>query len=161
MPPDLGVVPSSFTKAQVHAVTAEELYSTFQLPQELQAGVQLVLPFKTDGKGDGGLADYISRFELDEPVQSAYEAMHSCETALICVQNDILRANDEGKVGILLLLDPPAAFDTVDHGTLLDRLHQELAVGGTALDWFECYLADRNKVVSIQGAYSGSRQVHF
>ena len=54
------------------------------------------------------------------------------ETALIRVQNDILQAMDEGKVGILLLLDLSAAFDTVDHKTLLDRLCGELGVNGIA-----------------------------
>ena len=38
---------------------------------------------------------------------------------------------DQGKVGILLLLDMSAAFETVDHITLLDRLHTELGIGGS------------------------------
>ena len=42
--------------------------------------------------------------------------------ALVKVQNDILRAVDENKSVILLLLDLSAAFDTVDHSILLSRL---------------------------------------
>ena len=79
-----------------------------------------------------------------------------CETALIHVQNNILRAMDQGKVGILLLLDMSAAFETVDHRTLLDRLHTELGIGGTALDWFESFLVGRHQVVSIRGEHSDS-----
>ena len=56
----------------------------------------------------------MSQFELFEPLQSAYKTKHSCETALIQVQNNILCAMDQGKVGILFLLDMSAAFETVD-----------------------------------------------
>ena len=88
------------------------------------------------------LNGHVSQFELFEPLQSAYKARHSCETALIHVLNNILRAMDQGKLGILLLLDISAAFETVDHRTLLDRLHTEIDIGGIALDWFESYLVD-------------------
>ena len=36
--------------------------------------------------------------------------------------SDLLEALDRGDVGVLLLLDLSAAFDTVDHETLLRRL---------------------------------------
>ena len=102
------------------------------------------------------LNEHMSQFDLFEPLQSANKARHSCETALIHVRNNILRAMDQGKVGILLLLYMSAAFETVDHRTLLNRLHTELGIGGTALDWFESYLVDRHHVVSIRGEHSDS-----
>ena len=107
------------------------------------------------------LNEQMSQFELFEPLRSTYKARHSCETALIHVQNNILRAMDQGKVGILLLLDMSAAFETVDHRTLLERLHTEIGIGGTALDWFESYLVDRHQVVSIRGDHSDSRLLHY
>ena len=45
---------------------------------------------------------------------STYKANHSSETALIRVQDDILKAIDSHRVVLLLLLDLSAAFDTVD-----------------------------------------------
>ena len=102
------------------------------------------------------LNEHMSQFELFEPLQSAYKARHSCETTLIHVQNNIMRAMDQGKAGILLLLDMSAAFETVDHRTLLARLHTELGIGGTALDWFESFLVGRHQVVSIRGEHSDS-----
>ena len=42
---------------------------------------------------------------LEELFQSAYKAGHSTESALIRVQNDVLRAIDDDRCVILLLLD--------------------------------------------------------
>ena len=66
------------------------------------------------------LVDYVMRNDLDETFQSAYKQLHSTETALVRVNNDILVALDNHQSVILLLLDLSAAFDTVDHGILLD-----------------------------------------
>ena len=77
------------------------------------------------------------------------------------MENNILRAMDQGKVGILLLLDMSAVFETVDHITLLNRLHTERGIGGTALDWFESYLVDRHQVVAIGGEHSDSCLLHY
>jgi hypothetical protein len=39
--------------------------------------------------------------------------------------------------------DLSAAFHTVDHEILLDRLHVSFGIGGTVHDWFRSYLTDR------------------
>ena len=85
--------------------------------------------------------------KLSEPMQSAFRAGCSTETALLKVQNDILKAMDENKVVILVLLDLSAAFDTVDHNILIQRLKERLGLDGTALDWLRSYLSDREQSV--------------
>ena len=52
---------------------------------------------------------------------------------------------------LLILLDLSAAFDTIDHGILLERLVRYVGVTGSALQWFKDYLADRKQSVLING----------
>ena len=41
-----------------------------------------------------GLKQHINKYSLADPLQSAYKADHSTETALLCIQNDILKVLD-------------------------------------------------------------------
>jgi hypothetical protein len=92
---------------------------------------------------------HVKEHDLDEAFQSAYKKNHSTETALIRVQNDILRANDDQNVCLLLLLDLSAAFDTIDHEIMMTRLSDEFGICGTAFDWFRSYLSGRMQCVTI------------
>ena len=70
-------------------------------------------------------------------LQSAYRANHSTETAVLRVLSDILCALDHGDLAVLTLLDLSAAFDTVDHETLLRllrRLETSYGIRGTVLN---------------------------
>ncbi len=74
---------------------------------------------------------------------------HSTETALIKIINDIRFNSDSGKISVLVLLDLSAAFDTVDHNILLERLENWVGLSGMALKWFRSYLEGRGYYVSI------------
>ena len=76
--------------------------------------------------------------------QSAYRQYHSTETALLRVMNDILLKMNSQRVTLLVLLDLSAAFDTVSHDVLLDRLHNDVGLRGNALNWFYSYLSQRS-----------------
>ena len=60
---------------------------------------------------------------------------------------------------MLALLDLSAAFDTVDHEILLDRLHQAFGIRGSALEWIESFVADRVQTVVFAGEKSVESRV--
>lgn len=86
--------------------------------------------------------------------QSSYKKFHSTETALMKIQSDILMKMDKQQVVLLVLLDLSAAFDTVDHGILLDLLRLNYGFDGTVLRWFSSYLQDRSMKVKIDNVHS-------
>ena len=79
---------------------------------------------------------------------------HSTETALLRINNDLLRAIDQHQEAVLILLDMTAAFDTIDHQMLLDRLSKRYGICGTALSWFASYLDGRSQRVVIKDSVS-------
>ena len=81
--------------------------------------------------------------------QSAYKKLHSCETLMVRIVNDLLIASDEEKATVVMLLDLSAAFDTVDHTKLLSILKHEIGLEGNALSWFKSFLCGRCQKVRI------------
>lgn len=79
---------------------------------------------------------------------------HSIETALLAIRNDLLLAADRRWGCVMLQLDLSAAFDTVDHHTILRRLYTDFGVAGLALEWFKSYLTGRSQSATVQGASS-------
>ena len=55
---------------------------------------------------------------------------------------------------LLVLLDLSAAFDTVRHDILLDRLRSRLGVTDQALNWFTSYISDCTQLVAVNGGLS-------
>ena len=49
-----------------------------------------------------------------------------------------------------------AAFDTIDHAILIDRLHNWVGISDTALDWFHSYLTNRHFNIRINNHVSSS-----
>ena len=82
-----------------------------------------------------------------EPNQSAYRMNHSNETTILKVKSDIRGAMDKGEAVCLVLLGLSAAFDTIDHSILLQRLHDRFGICNTALEWIHSYLMDHNQRV--------------
>jgi hypothetical protein len=70
------------------------------------------------------------------------------------VKNDALQYLDKNKAILMVLLDMSAAFDTVDHGILLQRLENVFGLQGPVISWFRTYLTNRTTRVSIGGDFS-------
>ena len=103
---------------------------------------------------DARLERHLVTNSLHECSQSAYRKFHSTESALLKVQNDILQSLDQGCLSVLVLLDLSAAFDTIDHRTLLHRLEHCFGISGKPLSWMTSYLTDRYQTVCVDGELS-------
>ena len=107
------------------------------------------------------LMQHVEDNHLLEVLQSAYRPGHSTESALLRVQNDILMAMDQQQVVVLILLDLSAAFDTIDHEVLLNRLRLRCGIDGVVLDWIASYLQGRYQEVSVDGVHSDKVQIKY
>ena len=77
--------------------------------------------------------NHITANKLIDKFQSAYKPRHSTKTALIRVVNNMLNAIDNGNLSLLTMLDLSAAFDTIDHSILLERLYTSFDIEGLPL----------------------------
>ena len=69
------------------------------------------------------LVSYLNDINLLAKNQSAYIRFHSTETSLLRFMSDLVSAVESGKLALMSLLDMSAAFDTVDHDKLLQKLN--------------------------------------
>ena len=129
-----GICPAAFKTA----VITPRLKKTSLEPAEPQS-YRPVLSKTLERLVARQLVAHLILWKLMPELQSAYRANHSTETAVLRVLADILGALDRGDYAVLTLLDLSAAFDTVDHATLLRRLQITYGISGTALSWFSSY----------------------
>ncbi len=95
------------------------------------------------------LYSFLEKNYICEDFQSGYRPSHKTETALVRVTNYLLLSSDQGFISLLVLLDLSAAFDTIDHNILLNRLENSVGISGSALAWFKSYLSDRHQVIAV------------
>ncbi len=107
------------------------------------------------------LCSFLQKNDLCEEFQSGFRPRHSTETALVKITNDLLLASDQGCISLLVLLDLSAAFDTIDHDILVDRLQNYTGIQGQALRWFRSYLSDRYHFVYLNGESSQLSPVKY
>ena len=67
------------------------------------------------------------------PLQSVYRTGHSTETVIIKILHDFYAGINNKQLTILVSLGISAAFDTICHSKLLQRLYDDFEVRGTAL----------------------------
>ena len=100
------------------------------------------------------LLDHLNENSYLDKFQSAYRPGFSCETALLKVVNDSLIDINTGNLVLLVLLDLSAAFDTINHEFLLNRLKSVAGIQDLALRWFDSYLSNRCQTVLVGSSFS-------
>ena len=93
------------------------------------------------------LMKYLTSADLLPPFQSGFRPGYSTETAVLRVLSDIMYYVDRGDLAALVLLDLSAAFDTVDHEILLQRLQVTYGIDDTVYRWFQSYLLGRSQYI--------------
>ena len=101
------------------------------------------------------ISEYLECNQLINDAQSGYRAHHSCETLLVRMFDDINGCMEQNKAVALMLLDLSAAFDTIDHNILLEKLEIDYGIGANVLKWIFSYLENRSFSVKINNSTSG------
>ena len=99
------------------------------------------------------ITPYLMSNERLSTRQSGNKKSHSTETSLIRTTDAILNAIDEKKTTAVVLLDMSKAFDTINHGILLNKL-LDIGISPSCVAWFTSYLSDRRQVVRINSELS-------
>ena len=99
------------------------------------------------------LYDYFTLHNLLYNSQHGFKRLHSTETATLEFIDRIYKVLDSGELPITVFLDLSKAFDTLDHGILLQKL-KHYGVTGISLKWFESYLMNRSQYVQLDSGYS-------
>ena len=72
-----------------------------------------------------------------------------------------MHALARGEATAVVLLDQSAAFDTIDHSTLIECLSSWFGVGGVVLDWFRSYLSDHYQCIKIGSVLSDAKRLLY
>ena len=91
-------------------------------------------------------------------LQSAYRSKHSTETALLKIFDDCYKVMDEKRGTVLITLDISAAFDTIVHDVLLNRLERCFGISGSFLKWIQSYLSNRRQFIKVGNCTSA---IHY
>lgn len=104
------------------------------------------------------IRNFINQNNILPLKQSCFRPGYSCATALADLVDDILRAQDNNKLSILILLDYTKAFDMLNHQILLATL-SHLGFGMSAISLISSFLCDRKQQVVLGSVYSESAEV--
>ena len=75
--------------------------------------------------------------------QSAYRMNYSTETVILNLCDNILQNIEKSINTAIVALDLSAAFNTVNHGILLEVPYKYYGIQGLGLQWINSYLTNR------------------
>lgn len=94
------------------------------------------------------LTSYLTKYHILDDSQHGFRSGKSTTTAIFSYLSSLYSALDRGDQAIGLFFDMSKAFDTIDHGILLKKLHS-LGIIGPAHSWITSFLTNRKQTVKI------------
>ena len=160
------ILDSTFPNTIKHAVVTPILKQSSLNPEELKnyrpvSSIPFVSKIIERAIYDQ-LDNYLETNNLYPYFQSAYRKNYSCESALVELMDDLQKkviVNEEETV--LILLDSSAAFDTVDHQILINKLENEFNIKDNALKLITSYLHKRTFSTKINDMESSPRDLRY
>jgi hypothetical protein len=96
------------------------------------------------------MINYVEKHKIIPSIQSGFRKLHSTQTALLKVANDIATGFENSTPSVLVLLDQSKAFDLVNFKLLLAKL-KYIGFSSTALTLLDSYLHNRFQRVILNG----------
>ena len=104
------------------------------------------------------ISDYLNQQHLLDSFQSGFQKMHSTQTILTNLTDDICRGHHLDLITILVMIDLSKAFDRVSHEILLKKL-SSFGFSENAIGWFSEYLSDRTQSVIYEDKASTTKKI--
>ncbi|KAK3523833.1 hypothetical protein QTP70_010443 [Hemibagrus guttatus] len=143
-----GHVPTAFKKAKVIPILKKPALDPSDISNYSLVSLLSFLSKILECIVYNQLSDYLLQNNLHDPNKSGFKAAHSTETALLAVTEKLHAARSAKLSSVLILLNLSAAFDRVNHKTLLSTL-RSLGIRGTASEWFASYLDGRSYQIPV------------
>lgn len=143
---EFGVFPDNWKRAIIYPIP--KIKNPFEFKDLRPISVLPTLSKLLERVVEQQIREHISQFDILPDIQSGFRKMHSCETALLGITDDIFRGTDQGLVTVLVLLDFSKAFDTLNHDMLLAIL-KYFRFGQTTITFFQNYFENRYQSVKI------------
>ena len=106
------------------------------------------------------LYTFLERSCTLKDTMAGFRKSHSTNTLLLKIRDDILRAMSKGELTLSVYSDYSKAFDTVQHHTIIQKLHK-IGFSASALKWFISYLGNRSQYVQVNDSKSATKPCHF
>ena len=87
-----------------------------------------------------------------------YRSKRSTTTAILSIQDEILRDLEKGIDSIVIFCDLSNAFDILSHATIINKL-RVYGFSESSLEWYTSYLKDRAQFIGLGGSRSRQRRV--
>jgi Reverse transcriptase (RNA-dependent DNA polymerase) len=156
-----GVFPDQFKPSSVHPLHKKSNSDKNELFTYWPISYISFLSKLTERVVKSRLTDFLTEHNLLNSFQSAYTKLHSTETAPLAVHDYLIRASSQQQVSCHCFLDISAAFDTIDHSILLERLVSSFGISGTALNWVKTYFMFQSFYVQVRDSESSVYQLLY